>query len=111
MKQHVTISGLGLKLFEEAAHAILVIYQAFQNRVNSLQSRLRDWNLPECGSDVGLTFASRYMSTASDAADDVKVEMNPHIDPFNVLRPLIKNEKHTADNIVEYWIREERNGR
>ena len=111
MKQHVTISGLGLKLFEEAAHAILIIYQAFQNRVNSLQSRLQDWNLPECGSSVGLMFASRYLSTASDAADDVKVEMNPHIDPFNVLRLLIKNEKHTADNIVEYWIREERNGR
>ena len=111
MKQHVTICGLGLKSFEEAAHGALVIYQSFQNHVNLFQGRLRDWSLPQCGSDIALTFASRYLSTAADAADEINVDMDPSIDPFNVLRPLIKNAKHTADNVVEYWQREEKDGK
>ncbi|PIL22305.1 hypothetical protein GSI_14993 [Ganoderma sinense ZZ0214-1] len=29
--------------------------------------------------------------------------MSQVVDPFNILRPLIKGEAHTTDNVVEYW--------
>ncbi|KAM5532010.1 hypothetical protein V8D89_014344 [Ganoderma adspersum] len=66
---------------------------------------LRDWTPGRDGQDLILMFGNRYLTSSHDTGDNVSIEMSPIVDPLNILCPLIKNEVHTADNVVEYWER------
>ena len=82
----------------------MAVFQAMQARVSSLNARLRDWKPERHGEDLALTIGNRYLTPAKEAGDDPEADL-AEVDPFNVFRPLIRNEVHTADNVVEYWQR------
>ena len=106
MKQEVTISGLGVEGFEAAAKGVLVIYQAFQARVSALKGHLREWQPTRNESDLTLTFGNRYLTREKERGSDQVVDISQVVDPFNVLRPLLRLESHTTDNVVEFWERQ-----
>ena len=105
LKQEVTISGLGVEGFEAAARGVLVIYQGFQARVSALNGQLREWSPTPSDTDLTLTFGNRYLTRNKEIGNDEVVDISHVVDPFNVLRPLLRLESHTSDNVVEYWER------
>ncbi|KAM5540624.1 hypothetical protein V8D89_005655 [Ganoderma adspersum] len=74
LKQSVTLTGLGMD---------------------------RDWTPGHDGQDLTLMFGNCYLTSSCDVGNDVSINMLPIVDPLNILRPLIKNEVHTTDNVVE----------
>ena len=43
--------------------------------------------------------------SAKDGEGEKKQDLGQFVDPFNVLRPLLRTEVHTAENHVDYWKR------
>ncbi|KAI1783260.1 hypothetical protein LXA43DRAFT_1067803 [Ganoderma leucocontextum] len=105
LQQSITLTGLGTKSFDAAVCGVQTVYQVFNNHVSRAGGRLREWTPGRCGQDLTLTFANRYLTSSRDLGDEASVDLSAIVDPFNVLRPLIKSEVHTADNVVEYWER------
>lgn len=105
MKQSVVLTGLGEPQFETAIRGMLSIYQVFQGLVATLQGRLREWAPTQNSADLELKFHNRLLTRMKDIGDDIEVDMAQVIDPFNVLRPLLRDQVHTTDNVVEYWER------
>ena len=106
LKQQVTISGLGVEGFDAAVKGALVIYQAFQSRVSALKGQLRDWAPMAGEGDITLTFGNRYLTREKERGGDQLADISQVVDPFNVLRPRLRLEHHTTDNVVEYWERQ-----
>ena len=105
LKQSVTITGLGTKEFDTAVHGIQTLYQAFSNHVVRAGGRLRKWTPGRDNQDLMLTFANRYLTLSRNVGDEPSEDLSTTVDPFNVLRPILRGEVHTADNVVEYWER------
>lgn len=103
LKQSVTLTGLGMDRFDAAVHGMQTIHQVLSNHVSQAGGHLRNWTPGRDGQDLTLTFANRYLTSARDVGDETSIDMSAVVDPLNVLHPLIKNEVHTADNVVEYW--------
>ena len=103
LKQSVTITGLGTEGFDTAVHAVQTIYQAFSNHVVRAGGRLREWTPGRDNQDLTLVFANRYLTSSRDVGEEPSVDLSTTVDPFNVLRPILRGEVHTADNVVEYW--------
>ena len=104
LKQSVTLTGLGTVGFDDAVRGMQTIYQVFSNHVSRAGSHLRTWTPGRDGQDLTLTFANHYLTSNRDVGNETSTDLSV-IDPFNILQPLIKNEVHTADNVVEYWER------
>ena len=104
------ISGLGLAEFEDAFKGLMIIYQGFQNRTNVLKGNLREWRPLEHDGHIALKFSNRYFTKDKHAGDDRTSDLADVIDPFNIIRPLIRGEFHTSDNVVEYWERKRKEG-
>ncbi|KAI1788903.1 hypothetical protein LXA43DRAFT_893730 [Ganoderma leucocontextum] len=105
LQQSITLTGLGTKSFDAAVCGVQTVYQVFNNHVSRTGGRLREWTPGRCGQDLTLTFTNCYLTSSHDLGDEASVDLSAMVDPFNVLRPLIKSEVHTADNVVEYWER------
>ena len=105
MRQYVTLSGLGTEEFTQAVHGMGVIYQYFNSHVSKQGGTLRPWNpAQDCyGGTPALTFSNHYLTSIRDADEETHVDLGEVVDPLNVLRPLVKREVHTQDNVVEYW--------
>ncbi|KAI1785251.1 hypothetical protein LXA43DRAFT_1066092 [Ganoderma leucocontextum] len=87
-KQSVTLTGL-----------------VFANHISKSGGHLREWVPGRDQQDLTLTFASRYLTSSRDAGEEPLADLAEFVDPFNVLRPLLRGEVHTVDNVVEYWER------
>ncbi|KAM5530022.1 hypothetical protein V8D89_016312 [Ganoderma adspersum] len=96
--QSVTLTGLGTEGFDGAVR---------RQPYFRAGGHLRNWTPGRDGQDLILMFGNRYLTSSHDTGDNVSIEMSPIVDPLNILCPLIKNEVHTADNVVEYWERRE----
>ena len=105
LKQEATITGLGVEGFETAVQGAMAIYQAFQAKISTLGGHLREWSPSYDGADLALTFGNRYLTRENERGLDQVVDISKHVDPFNVLSPLLRLEVHTTDNVVEYWER------
>ncbi|KAI1793219.1 hypothetical protein LXA43DRAFT_1059933, partial [Ganoderma leucocontextum] len=105
LKQSVTLTGLGVQGFDAAVRGIQNIYQVFANHISKSGGRLREWVPGRDQQDLTLTFASRYLTSSRDAGEEPLADLAEFVDPFNVLRPLLRGEVHTVDNVVEYWER------
>ena len=105
MRQFVTLSGLGAEQFALAVHGMGVIYQYFDSYVTKKGGTLRPWGPAQdpYGGKAALTLSNRYLTSLRDADGEKYVDLAEVVDPFNVLRPLVKGEVHTQDNVVEYW--------
>ncbi|KAI1786783.1 hypothetical protein LXA43DRAFT_897369 [Ganoderma leucocontextum] len=103
LKQSVTLTGLGVQGFDAAVRGIQNIYQVFANHISKSGGRLREWVPGRDQQDLTLTFASRYLTSSRDAGEEPLADLAEFVDPFNVLRPLLRGEVHTVDNVVEYW--------
>lgn len=89
--------------FDAAVRGVQNIFQFFQAHVSRGGGRLRDWSPGRDGQDLTLTFANRYLTSSRDGEGQVQVDLAEIVDPFNVLRPLLRSEVHVEDNVVEYW--------
>ncbi|KAM5531326.1 hypothetical protein V8D89_015006 [Ganoderma adspersum] len=78
-----TLTGLGTDGFDLAMRS-------------PQQPCFQSWRLSQ---DLTLTFGNRYLTSSRDVGGDVSINMSPIVDPLNVLRPLIKTEVYTADNV------------
>ncbi|PIL29422.1 hypothetical protein GSI_09474 [Ganoderma sinense ZZ0214-1] len=105
LKQSITLTGLGSEGFDSAVHGIQIIYQVLSNHVARAGGRLREWTPGRENQDLTLTFANRYLTSSRDAGEEPSVDLSTIVDPFNVVRPILRGEVHTADNVVEYWER------
>ncbi|KAI0688833.1 hypothetical protein C8Q76DRAFT_635121 [Earliella scabrosa] len=106
MKQSVTLTGLGSQYFHSAVRGVSTIYHAFKMHLSARGCQLRTW-APECdgGESLTLTFSNRILMSAKDGEGEKKQDLGQFVDPFNVLRPLLRTEVHTAENHVDYWKR------
>lgn len=104
MKQSVTICGLGVSEFEAAVKGVMSIYQVMQSRVSGLKARLREWSPTRDRDDLALVLGNRYLTPIKEVDGDAEGDMD-EIDPFKVLKPLLRNEVYTLDNVVQYWQR------
>ena len=105
MKQTITLSGLGTESFNSAVKGVLHIYQAFQSVLGVRNAQLRPWKPIREAEDLVLTFGNRYLTRGQDAGNETQVDLAETVDPFNILRPLLRSEVHISDNVVEYWQR------
>ncbi|KAI1787214.1 hypothetical protein LXA43DRAFT_896598 [Ganoderma leucocontextum] len=105
LKQSVTLTGLGVQGFDAAVRGIQNIYQVFANHISKSGGHLREWVPGRDQQDLTLTFASRYLTSSRDAGEEPLADLAEFVDPFNVLRPLLRGEVHTVNNVVEYWER------
>ena len=107
LKQSVTLTGLGSESFDKAVRGLCMLYQNVKGQVMQRGCQLREWAPGEDGGNLTLTFSNRYLTAAKDVADDdVRQDLGEVVDPFNILRPLLRTEVHTSDNCVEYWERQ-----
>ncbi|KAI0730682.1 hypothetical protein C8Q76DRAFT_612543 [Earliella scabrosa] len=106
MKQAVTLTGLGSQHFHTAVRGVSAIYQAFKMHLSARGCQLRTW-APGCdaGQSLTLTFSNRILMSARDAEGETKQDLGRFVDPFNILRPLLRTEVHTMENHVDYWKR------
>lgn len=106
MRQAVTLTGLGSQRFHTAVRGVSTIYQAFKMHLSSRGCQLRTW-APGCdaGQSLTLTFSNRYLMSARDAEGETEQDLALYVDPFNILRPLLRTEVHTMENNVDYWKR------
>ncbi|KAM5532474.1 hypothetical protein V8D89_013890 [Ganoderma adspersum] len=105
LKQSVTLTGLGTEGFDAAVCGVQTIHQVLSNHISWAGGHLRDWTPGHDGQDLTLMFGNHYLTSSRNTGDNVSIDMSPIVDPLNVLCPLIKNEVHTTDNVVEYWER------
>ena len=106
IKQGVTLTGLGSQRFHTAVRGVSAIYHAFKMHLSSRGCQLRTW-APGCdeGQSLTLTFSNRILMSAKDAEGETRQDLGLFVDPFNVLRPLLRTEVHTMENHVDYWKR------
>ncbi|RPD67778.1 hypothetical protein L226DRAFT_474417 [Lentinus tigrinus ALCF2SS1-7] len=108
LRQFVTLTGLGAPGFENAVRGLSTIYQNVKALVMRRGGQLREWTPGEDGGHLTMTFGSRYLTASKDVADDdIHPDLAEVVDPFNVLRPLLRTEVHTLDNCVQYWQRKQ----
>ena len=105
MQQSVIVTGLGNEEFESGIRGALCVYQCMQSTVTSLQGRMREWVPTRYSNDLALKIGNRYLTRSREQGEDQLVDLSGVIDPFNVLRPVLRNVVHTTDNVVEYWER------
>ena len=108
MKQSVTLTGLGSSQFLSAVQGVATVYQHFKTHISRKGGSLREWAPGLDGKDAVLTFFNRYLTKAKEAGDEPQLDLGTTIDPFNILRPLLQNEVHVQENVVEYWEKSER---
>lgn len=102
----MTLTGLGADTFNKAVLGLSTLFQVTKGKVMQRGGQLRDWAPGEAEGNHTLTFSSRYLTPAKDISDDdVRPDLSEVIDPFNVLRPALRTEVHTLDNVVYYWQR------
>ncbi|KAI0364741.1 hypothetical protein BV20DRAFT_1056968 [Pilatotrama ljubarskyi] len=58
------------------------------------------------GTYLALTFSNRYLTPAKFAEGEPVADLSLDVDPFNILRPLLTNQVHLQENVVEYWEQE-----
>ena len=106
MKQAVTLTGLGSQSFHTAVRGVSAIYHTFKMHLSARGCQLRTW-VPGCdaGQSLTLTFSNRILTSAKDAEGETEQDLGRLVDPFNVLRPLLRTEVHTTENNVDYWKR------
>ena len=106
MKQTVTLTGLGCQYFHSAVRGVGAVYHAFKMHLSARGCQLRTW-APGCdgGESLTLTFSNRILMSAKDGEGEKKQDLSEFVDPFNILRPLLRTELHTAENHVDYWKR------
>ena len=106
LKQAVTLTGLGSQRFHTAVRGVSAVYQAFKMHLSAQGCQLRTW-APGCdaGQSLTLTFSNRILMSAKDAEGETKQDLGLVVDPFNILRPLLRTEVHTLENNVDYWKR------
>ncbi|KAI0709814.1 hypothetical protein C8Q76DRAFT_624886, partial [Earliella scabrosa] len=107
MKQTITLCGLGAERFDCAVRGISTIYQMFKNHVERHRFQLREWSPGADGYYNTLTFSNRYLTSLKEADGDPGLNLGDVVDPFNVLRPLLRNLVHTQENVVKYWRRQD----
>lgn len=97
------LTGLGSAQFESAVSAMLAIYTHFQTFLSG--HTLRPWQPEQAQEYLAITIGNRYLTRTRDAAGEAHVDLGDVIDPFNILRPLLSNQVHVQENVVEYWER------
>ncbi|KAI0676637.1 hypothetical protein C8Q78DRAFT_1073421 [Trametes maxima] len=75
LKQSVTITGLGVQPFDDAAAAVLAVYHQFSAHLKG--HHLRTWQPERANAHLTLTFGNRYLTAV--------------------------NQVHLQENVVEYW--------
>ena len=109
IKQSVTLTGLGNEHFDKAVQGVSLIYQMFKGHLARCGCQLHDWKPGHDVEDLTLTFTNRYLTPSKDAQGETPFDLGEIVDPLNVLRPLLRSEVHTQENVVEYWQRLENN--
>ena len=106
MKQEVILTGLGSQYFHTAVRGVSAVYLAFKMHLSARGCQLRTW-APGCdaGESLTLTFSNRILMSAKDGEGETKRDLARYVDPFNILRPLLRTEVHTAENHVDFWKR------
>ena len=106
MKQSVTLTGLGSQHFHTAVRGVSAIYHAFKMHLSARGCQLRTW-APGCDAvqSLTLTFSNRILTSAKEAEGEKMEDLSRVVDPFNILRPLLRTEAHTTENNVDYWKR------
>lgn len=103
LKQSVTLAGLGVQHFDKAVLGLATVYQLFKTHLLKKGLRLRELPPKREGEEQTVTFSNRYLTSWKDAEGDIGVDLGSVVDPFNILRPLMRTEVHTQENVVEYW--------
>ncbi|KAI0746129.1 hypothetical protein C8Q76DRAFT_765114 [Earliella scabrosa] len=98
MKQTVTLTGLGSQYFHSAVRGVSTVYHAFKMHLSTR-------GCCDGGESLTLTFSNRILMSAKDGEGERKQDLAEFVDPFNILRPLLRTEIHTAENHVDYWKR------
>ncbi|KAH9939696.1 uncharacterized protein BXZ73DRAFT_43519 [Epithele typhae] len=111
MSQSVVISGLGEDLFKDAVQGALCVYQVYQRLIETLHGKLREWSLVDRSGHLAIQFGNRLLSRGKEAADNEVVDLADVVDPFNVLRLVLRDHVHTTDNAVQYWERTVKNSK
>ncbi|KAI0741498.1 hypothetical protein C8Q80DRAFT_1123385 [Daedaleopsis nitida] len=98
LKQLVTLTGLASEKYHDAVRGMGTIRGG----------HLRTWALGCDGEEsLTLSFSNRILTPAKDTEGKREYGLEHLINPFNVLRPLLRSEVHTVENHVEYWSRTE----
>ncbi|KAH9940952.1 uncharacterized protein BXZ73DRAFT_42506 [Epithele typhae] len=105
LSQSVVISGLGEGLFQDAVQGAVCVYQVYQRLIETLHGRLREWTPFDRSGHLAIQFGNRLLSRGKEVGDDEIVDLADVVDPFNVLRPALRDHVHTTDNAVQYWER------
>ncbi|KAI0666355.1 hypothetical protein C8Q78DRAFT_984218, partial [Trametes maxima] len=101
LKQSVTITGLGVQPFDDAAAAVLAVYHQFSAHLKG--HHLRIWQPERANAHLTLTFGNRYLTAAKFSDNEPHADLSEVVDPFNVLRPHLSSQVHLQENVVEYW--------
>ncbi|KAI0371856.1 hypothetical protein BV20DRAFT_941273 [Pilatotrama ljubarskyi] len=104
LRQSVTIGGLDAAPFADAVSGVLAIYEHFKLHLRG--HNLRPWKPGQEGTYLALTFGNRYLTPAKFAEGEPVADLSLDVDPFNILRPLLTNQVHLQENVVEYWEQE-----
>ena len=104
IKQSVTLTGLGASQFQAAVRGVICIYQWFKTHLEKRGCQLRPWAPGSDGSDgITLTFNNRLLTNTKDCEPrETLFDLADTVDPFNILRPLLRTEVHTIENQVQY---------
>lgn len=107
LQESVTLTGLGCQPFDQAVRAIKAIHQLFEKDIDRRGLRLRPWTPANHAGMLTLSFTNRYLTSGRDAIGETSLNLGDVVDPFNVLRPLLKDrsEVHVGENVVEHWER------
>ncbi|KAI0665363.1 hypothetical protein C8Q78DRAFT_1084043 [Trametes maxima] len=103
LKQSVTITGLGVQPFDDAAAAVLAVYHQFSAHLKG--HHLRTWQPERANTYISLTFGNRYLTAAKFSDNEPHADLSEVVDPFNVLQPHLSSQVHLQENVVEYWER------
>ncbi|KAI0666734.1 hypothetical protein C8Q78DRAFT_1072132 [Trametes maxima] len=104
LKQSVTITGLGVQPFDDAAAAVLAVYHQFSAHLK--EHCLRTWQPERANAYISLTFGNRYLTPVKFSDSEPHADLSEVVDPFNVLRPHLSSQVHLQENVVEYWERQ-----
>ncbi|KAI0667352.1 hypothetical protein C8Q78DRAFT_1071822 [Trametes maxima] len=94
LKQSVTITGLGVQPFDDAAAAFSAHLKGHH---------LRIWQPERANAHLTLTFGNRYLTAAKFSDNEPHADLSEVVDPFNVLWPHLSSQVHLQENVVEYW--------
>ncbi|KAI0645310.1 hypothetical protein C8Q79DRAFT_912123 [Trametes meyenii] len=104
LKQSVTITGLGVEPFDDAAAAAMAIYNQFSAHLKG--HHLCTWQPERANAHLSLTFGNRYLTPVKFADGEPHEDLSEVVGPFNVLRPHLSSQVHLQENVVEYWERQ-----